>query len=251
MTAARNTIIVEQNGGVRRIILNRPEKLNAMNGEMTERFFAAVEDAVAHSSTHAILISGAGRAFSSGADLTSFTPAVEGELDKEVLGSAPADMITNRKRIEDWLHLWSAPKPLIAQVHGYCLGMANEVVGCCDLVVCAESVKFGMPEVREFALPPTLGFWPLRIGPARTKELLWTGRLVSGHEAVEMGLADRVVNDEALANEVALIAERIAEVPAERLAVVKQAVNSWSETFGVREAALRGAEYHSIYHQMR
>lgn len=250
MTTTYKSVIVEQIGGVRRLILNRPEKLNAMNREMTEELFAAVEEAVAHSSTHVILISGAGRAFSSGADVTPSLVA-HGELEEGVLGSAPTDMISNRRRVENWLHLWSAPKPLIAQVHGYCLGMANEVVGCCDLVICAESVKFGMPEVREFALPPTLGFWPLRIGPARTKELLWTGRLVGGQEAVELGLADRVVNDEDLSTETELIAETIAEVPVERLAVVKQAVNSWSETFGVRNAALRGAEYHSIYHQVK
>jgi enoyl-CoA hydratase len=148
------------------------------------------------------------------------------------------------------LHLWSTPKPLIAQVHGYCLGLAVEIAGCCDLVICGEGARFGMPEARDFALPPTLGLWPLRVGPARTKELLWTGRLVDGREAVALGLADEVVSDDDLPARALAVATHIAEVPAARLAVVKQAVNSWSEALGLREAALRGAEYHALYHQV-
>jgi enoyl-CoA hydratase len=100
-----------------------------------------------------IVLAGAGRSFSSGADLDT-------AADGASVSDAPADMIRNRARVEAWLSLWSAPKPLIAQVHGWCLGTANELAGACDLVVCGESAKLGMPEVRHFALPPTLGFWP-------------------------------------------------------------------------------------------
>ncbi|WP_261566060.1 enoyl-CoA hydratase/isomerase family protein [Frankia gtarii] len=259
MTAPVEPVTVEQLGAVRRVVLNRPRKLNALDAAMSAMFFRAVDDAVADPNTHVIIVSGAGRAFCSGADLSA-VPAAGGRPHTASAGDAPgrgqatypnavADMTANRSRVENWLHLWSTPKPLIAQVHGYCLGLANEIVGCADIVVCGESARFGMPEAREFALPPTLGFWPVRIGHARTKELLWSGRLVDGQEAVRIGLADQVVSDEALASETEAIAARIADVPAARLTVVKQAVNSWAETMGVREAALRGAEYHALYHQ--
>jgi len=252
-------VAAEQLGAVRRLILNRPEKLNAMDAAMTATFLTAVEDAVADPATRVVIISGAGRAFCSGAYLKP-APAACGRPASSPPGGfdrgeasvrdAPGDMVRGRRRVGNWLDLWSMPKPLIAQVHGYCLGIANEIVGCADFVVCGEGAQFGMPEAREFGLPPTLGFWPMRIGQARTKELLWTGRLVGGREAVQIGLADRVVSDETLPAEAEAIAARIAEVPAARLAVVKQAVNSWAETAGVREAALRGAEYHALYHQV-
>ena len=241
-------IVVEQHDRVRRVVLNRPQKLNAMDPPMFAAFFEAIDAAVADPDTHAIIVAGAGRAFSSGADVSP-DPAGPSQAARKSIGHAPADMAVTRARMTKWLDLWSISKPLIAQVQGYCIGAANEIVGCCDLVICGESARFGMPEVREFALPPALGFWPLRIGPARTKELLWTGRLVGGREAVELGLAQRVVPDEDLADETLQLASTIAEMPTDRLAVVKQAVNSWAETFGVRDAVTRGADYHALYHQ--
>jgi enoyl-CoA hydratase len=256
MTSESSTVLVDQLGAVRRITLNRPEKLNAINRELNSAFFAAVDEAVADPATHVILVRGAGRAFCSGADMRSAAGAVPGPpaagfgADDASMKSGPVDMILNRGRVEKWLHLWSTPKPLVVQVHGYCLGLANEIAGCADFVVCSESAQFGMPEARDFALPPTLGFWPMRVGQARTKELLWTGRMVGGREAAAIGLADLVVADDALSAEAEALAARIAEVPVARLAVVKQAVNSWAETMGVREAALRGAEYHALYHQV-
>jgi len=258
MKTSADNITVEQSGAVRRIVLDRPEKLNALTPAMTRAFFAAIDAAMADPGTAAVVISGNGRAFCTGADIRGggsgepVKPTAATGLGGEEggMGNAPVDMVANRSRVENWLRLWSAPKPLIAQVHGYCVGLANEIVGCCDFVVCAESARFGMPEARDFALPPTLGFWPMRVGSARTKELLWTGRLVEGAEAVTIGLADKVVADDRLEAEATELAERIAEVPVARLAVVKQAVNSWAETFGAREAALRGAEYHALFHQV-
>ena len=133
-------------------------------------------------------------------------------------------MAATRVAVEDWLSLWSLPKPIIAQVHGYCLGLANELVGCCDLVVCGTSSRFGFPEMRQVALFPTLGFWPDRIGIQRTKELAFTGRLVEGPEAVALGLAMECVPDETLEARVDELAASIAEVDADRLSVVKAAI---------------------------
>jgi enoyl-CoA hydratase len=203
---------------------------------------SAIDAALADDATRVIVLAGAGKSFSSGVDLGGGDPAAS-------VKDAPGDMIRNRARVDAWLSLWSAPKPLIAQVHGWCLGTANELAGCCDLVVCGESAKLGMPEVRSFALPPTLGFWPARIGLQRTKELLFTGRHVSGAEAVALGLAIACVPDAELTGYVDALAAKIAEVPAALLAVTKQAANAWWESGGVREAALRGAEHHAIYHQ--
>jgi enoyl-CoA hydratase len=235
-------ILAQQSGAVRRLTFNRPEKHNAFTPAMESELHAALDAALADEATRVIVLAGAGRSFSSGADLGTAAggPSVS---------DAPGDMLRNRARVEAWLSLWSAPKPLIAQVHGWCLGTANELAGACDLVVCGESAKLGMPEVRSFALPPTLGFWPAKIGLQRTKELLFTGRHVTGAEAVELGLAIACAPDTELAAHVDALAAKIAEVPAALLAVAKQAANAWLETPGLREAALRGADYHAIYHQ--
>jgi enoyl-CoA hydratase len=236
-------ILSELSGAVRRITFNRPEKHNAFTPAMEAELHAAIAAGLADDATRVIVLCGAGRSFSSGVDIAAGGPAAVETSD------APGDMVRNRARVDAWLSLWSAPKPLIAQVHGWCLGTANELAGACDLVVCGESARMGMPEVRSFALPPTLGFWPARIGLQRTKELLFTGRHVSGAEAVQLGLAIACVPDAQLAAHVDALAAKIAEVPAALLAVTKQAANAWAETAGLRSAALRGAEYHAIYHQ--
>ena len=239
-------LLLAQTGRVRRITLNRPEKRNAMTPAMEDAFFQCIAEAMDDDDTGVVVLAGAGPAFCSGADVSAGS---QGEAPAASVRDAAGDMATNRRRVERWLQLWSAPKPLIAQVHGYCLGTANELVACCDLVICGTSARFGMPEVRSFALPPTLAFWPARIGLMRTKELLFTGRLVDGAEAVALGMALEVVPDGELSARVDALASTIAETDPRLLATTKQAANAWFEAAGGRQAALGGAEYHAIFHQ--
>lgn len=232
--------------GVARAVLNRPEKLNAMSAELIEELTAALEKTMGDDEVRVVVLNGAGRAFSAGADVRA---EADDSSFRDRLANAPADMAHTRMRVEEWLRLKALPKPVIAQVHGYCLGLANELVGCCDLVVCAESAQFGMPEVRQHGLFPTLGFWPERIGAQRTFELITTGRLVDGPEAVEIGLAVQCVPDDDLETATGEMAARLAEIDPGRLVVTKAAVNSWVESSGRFEAARRGAQFHALYHQ--
>jgi enoyl-CoA hydratase/carnithine racemase len=234
---------VEQHDRVRRVRLNRPDKLNALSPQLLNELEAELRGAMADDGTAVVVLAGVGRAFSAGADIKA-EHGIQARLH-----DAPKDMVATRRRVDEWLALWSMPKPVIAQVHGYCLGLANELVGCCDLVVCGTSARFGMPEVRELALFPTLGFWPDRLGIQRTKELVLTGRLVEGGEAVELGLALECVPDEELESRVDELAAHIAAVDIDRLTLAKAAVNAWAEARGVRAAAQRGAEFHAIYHR--
>lgn len=236
-------IDVEIDEAVMTITLNRPEKLNAITPEMNTALFAAFGEAGSDDAVHAVRLRGAGRAFCAGADRGR---AASGGSSRR---NAPADMVQNRARIQELLNLWASPKPIVAQVHGYCLGIGTELVACADLVICAESARIGMPETRDIALPPTLAFFPATIGLARTKDLLFTGRLLDGREAVEAGLAARTTDDDSLDDEALELARHIAEVPIHRLAVIKQAANAWVEGSWV-PAALRGAEYHALYHQV-
>jgi enoyl-CoA hydratase/carnithine racemase len=236
---------VEQRARVRRLRLNRPEKLNALSSALLQTLRNELRAAMDDEDTAVVVVSGTGRAFSAGADVKE-----AGQSDATTRRhDAPKDMVSARRQVDDWLAIWSLPKPIIAQVHGYCLGMANELIGCCDLVVCSASTRFGFPEMRDVALFTTLGFWPDRIGIQRTKELAFTGRLVEGPEAVALGLAMECVPDAELEARVDELAARIAEVDANRLAVVKSAINGWAEARGVRAAALRGGDYHALFHQ--
>lgn len=236
---------VEQRGRVRRLRLNRPEKLNALSTELLHTLRDDLRVAMDDDDTAVVVVSGNGRAFSAGADRSEAEHAGATTRRHE----APKDLVDARRQVEDWLALWSLPKPIIAQVQGYCLGLANELVGCCDLVVCGTSSRFGFPEMRQVALFTTLGFWPDRLGLQRTKELAFTGRLVAGPEAVDLGIAMECVPDEELETRVDELAGHIAEVDGDRLIVVKSAINGWAEARGIRTAAYRGAEYHALFHQ--
>jgi enoyl-CoA hydratase len=237
-------VLVEDGAGFRRLRLNRPEKLNALSPALLDELTAALDAAMADDDVRAVVLSGEGRAFSAGAD----TRAESSEF-RARLKDAPVDMAATQRRVDEWLRLKSLPKPVIAQVHGYCLGLANELVGCADLVVCGESARFGMPEVREIGLFPTLGFWPERVGVQRTMELVLTGRLVDGDEAARIGLALACWPDGDLRDAVDALASSIAAVDSGRLLVTKAAVSSWTEAAGQHLAARRGAQFHAIYHQ--
>jgi len=237
-------VVVQDRGAVRRLVLNRPEKLNAFTPDMQDRLFDLLHRAMDDEAVRVVVVSGTGRAFSSGADMTPGAASRSDVLDTS------ADMVANRAKLMHLLELWAAPKPVIAQVHGYCIGMANDVVAVADFMVCGQSARIGMPEVREFALPPTLGLWPAKIGLDRTKAILYSGRYLTGDEAVAAGLAVEVVPDGDLEARVDELADTIAQVPSSRLAIIKQAVNSWAEVAGLPAATLRGAEYHALYHQV-
>ena len=216
-------IIETQQGRVRRITLNRPEKHNAMDAQMQADLFELVDAAVRDPDTGVVVLAGAGKSFCSGADMRP-TREPPGGGKAASVSDAAADMTNNRAHVDRWLSLWSAPKPLIAQVHGHCIGIANELAACCDLVVCGESARFGMPEAREFALPPTLAFWPLRIGLARTKELLFTGRVFSSGEAERMGLVNRAVAPEDVLPEARELAQQVAAAGPQAVRGVKRSL---------------------------
>ena len=238
-----NTLIYEHvEDRVFRLTLNRPEKLNAMSGEMLaelDRVFDAFEKDDAAS---VLVIRGAGRAFSAGYDLGA------------VSGSGGGFSVTNdrwglRKLVERWQRLWSLPKPTIAQVHGYCLAGANEFVGHCDLVFAAESAQFGHPAGRSLGVLPSLAMWPYLMGMRKTKEFLFTGDSMTAREALQNGLINNVFVDEELDEKVLSYAHRVATVPLDLLTLHKGATNRFFETMGLYAAEQSATEFDVIAHQ--
>ncbi len=204
-------------GGVAEIMLNRPEVLNAINGAMHRTASQprwtgrqAICNAI-----RAVVIRGSGQAFSAGGDLKAVAHAGEDVGHPVALGRA----------------IWNLPKPVIAAVHGYCLGQACELAAVCDLTVAAESARFGEVEINHGWGPP-LPITPFVLGLKRAKEILLLGELMDAGLAMQIGLVNRVVPENELNAEVDRIANRIAGLKAEAVAANKQLINRRYEAAG-------------------
>ena len=217
-----------------RLILNRPSKLNALSAELRDALTAAVAAAEADPGIRVIAISGSGRAFCSGYDLSEEAP----------------DDVWGWRRIlaEDvaaTLAIWRCPKPVIAQVHGFALAGGLELAMACDLVVASDDARLGEPEIRFGSAPVTL-LMPFLIGQKATRELLMTGDLVDAVEARRMGLVNRVVPADRLAAEVDDLAETLAKVEPDVMAPTKLMLNRAMEAAGFLAAVEAGLDLQSI-----
>ena len=244
-------VLVERFDKVARLTLNRPDRMNAINEPLREaleeHFRAFAED----DGVSVIILRGSGRGFCSGYDLQALPGSEAGS--SPTYGEVPEimrDRARLRRTVERWMWLWSYPKPTIAEVHGFCLSGGGEMASMFDLTICSEDAVFGHPAARANGIPPTLSLWPLKIGLARTKELLFTGDTISGREAAEWGIVNRCVPREELSDHVLALAQRIANVPLEALTIHKHVANRWYELMGVRTMVDEGADFDAIFHQL-
>jgi len=239
------TLIYESLGDrVARLTLNRPEKLNAMSPQLLGEFDRVLDVLEADRDASVLIIRGAGRAFCAGFDIT---PQREGAGLGEF--SVSTDRLGLKKIIERWQRLWSLPKPTIAQVQGYCLAGGTELVGHCDIVIAADDAQFGHPAGRALGVIPTLSLWPYLMGMRKSKELFFTGDLISAPDALQWGLINRVVPRDQLDAETEGFAKRVALVPLDLLMLHKAAVNRFFEIMGLRAAEQSAADLDVIAHQ--
>jgi len=227
-------VLSERQGAVALLTLNRPGKLNAINVPVIEALDAALDAAEADDAVRAIVVAGAGRAFSAGFDLDMGMG--EGKPD-------PADV---RRALENDFRLimrfWDSPKPTVAAVHGYCLGSALELAVACDITIAAEDCRFGEPEVK-FGSGIVALLLPWLAGPKAAKYLLLTGEeRVTAAEMQAIGLVNRVVPAAALLDEAVVLAARIAANDAQAVRLTKQAINRSLDIGGMRQALLAALE---------
>ncbi len=243
----RDSLLCTIDGPVATLTLNRPEKLNAINDALRGDLESALSGLDRDDVVRVIVIKGAGRAFCTGYDIEGY-----GSIADRGTSAAPSiaqDRDRLRKSIERWLAMWNYRKPVIAQVHGYCLAGGNDLAGMCDLIFCAHDAQFGHPAGRALGIPQTLGMWPIRVGMLKAKELLFTGDLIDGREAEKIGMVNRSLPPEALDDYVHAFAQRIANVPMDALTIHKHVVNRWFEVMGLRTGVAEGAEFDAIYHE--
>ncbi len=189
-----------------------------------------------------IVIRGAGPSFCAGYDLGSVNHDVERAI-------APADGWWSRHVVNNWFEMWDMPTPIIGQVHGYCLAGGTELAAACDLVYVAEDAKIGYPPVRLMS-PPDMQWQTWLMGLRRGMEALLTGDAMSGVEAVEAGAANRAFPVDELDAAVLAVAERVAKVPPELLALNKRAAHRAMDVMGIRNAIRATADIQALgFHQ--
>jgi enoyl-CoA hydratase/carnithine racemase len=232
--AAEPVVLVEDIGPVRRLTMNRPDALNALNHPLTDGLRTQIDAASADEAVSVVILRGAGRAFCAGYDLTE--DADEGELDAKGWHEGLA------AAVDDMLAILDCAKPVIASVHSYCLAGGTDLMLACDLAVAADDARFGYVDVR-FGSGVVSMFLPWVVGVRNAKELLFTGEdRVPAEEALRIGLVNRVVPRDELDDATLALAEEISKNEPFVIQTTKRAVNRAWDVAGFRAAMAANVE---------
>lgn len=233
-------VTCEKDGRIARITLNRPEVMNAIDDDLPVELEARVEEANADPHVHAIVLSGAGKAFCAGYDLAYYAEAASGrghDMTQGMPWDPMKDYAFMMKNTERFMSLWRSHKPVIAKVHGFAVAGGSDIALCSDLVVMAESAQIGYMPARVWGCPTT-AMWVYRVGAEQAKRMLFTGDKIDGREAERIGLVHKAVPDEALDEEVEALAHRIASVPVNQLMMQKLVINQAIEAMGMKQTQM-------------
>ena len=222
------TLLYTARDRVATITLNRPDSLNTIVPPMPHEIEACVARANADPDANVIVLRGAGRAFCAGFDFADNMSAWEGGLNTDGRWDPGKDMIGTTSPftgpIPKFMSMWRSPKPVIAQIHGWCVGGGSDMALCADLVIASEDAQIGTPYSRMWGCYLS-AMWIYRLGLAKAKECALTGRPLSGKDAAECGLINRAVPFDELEDVVAKEAQALAALPLSQLAAMKLIVN--------------------------
>ena len=239
MTNYKHIIVDSPLEGVSRITLNRPDSRNALNNTIRGEIYSTLEDNDNDATVRVTIIRGAGKAFCAGYDL-------KGNSDEDrPFHTAGGDGSWARHVVEGAFRVWDLAKPVIAQVHGYCLAGGTELATSCDLVYVADDAKIGYPVVRSMS-PPDNQFFPWVVGMRNAMEMMLTGDAISGKDAANYGFANRAFPADDLETEVMKVAEKIAKIPSDIEQMNKRAVHRQMDLMGMRAAIRQGTEIQAL-----
>jgi len=232
-------VTYETDGRVATVSLNRPEKMNAITAELQQDLLEALGNAAADPGIHVAVVTGRGRAFSAGYDISGASGPPPG---------VPADRQWLEEMMRGWLAIWDLPLAVVAKVNGPCLAGGTQLASICDVTFVAEDTAVGTPR-----LPLGAGYvsvnWTWQVGPKKAKEIFFqTGATITGAEAVEMGLFNQAVPADRLDTVVDEYVARVARTPKDIIVLQKKAINRTQEIKGFREALMQGAEIDAIAH---
>jgi enoyl-CoA hydratase len=237
------TILYAVDGPVATITLNRPERLNTIVPPMPDEVEAAVGLAIADGAVKVIVLRGAGRAFCAGYDFGGGfehwgdAMNTDGRWDpgKDFTMATAPELAPTQK----FMSIWRSPKPVIAQVHGYCVGGGSDFALCADLVIASEDAVIGTPYSRMWGAYLS-GMWIYRLGLARTKFHALTGRPLNGRQAADIELINEAVPFAELEARVAELAAELSTIPSSQLAAMKLVVNHAYENMGLASTQTLG-----------
>ena len=224
--------------------------MNAMSASLLDALESRFAEAKTSEEVSVVLLQGAGKSFCAGYDLAP-DDWILSQYGADFDG--PVDAVVDREDVteilERWLRIWKFPKPIIAKVQGVCLSGAGELLGVADLVVSSTDAQFGHPAGRDLGIPVTLSFWPMLIGMRKTKELLFTSKLIDGIEAERIGLVNQAVPLEDLDETVWSMARDVARTAPTGLRMSKLATNRWFENMGLLASCYSTADLDTFFHQ--
>jgi enoyl-CoA hydratase len=238
------TILYTTEGPIATITLNRPDELNTIVPPMPDEVEDAVNSAVRDDSVKVIVLRGAGRAFCAGYNfgggfqygVDAFTTDGRWDPGKDMMATTAAATSPHQK----FMSIWRSPKPVIAQVHGWCVGGGSDYALCADVVIASEDAQIGTPYSRVWGAYLS-GMWIYRLGLTRAKYHALTGKPLSGREAAGIGLINQAVPFEQLEDVVRTLAGELASLPMGQLAAQKLMVNQAYENMGLASTQTLGA----------
>ena len=236
------TLLYETIGPVATVTLNRPDRLNTIVPPMPDEFETAIRAATLDQNVKVIVLRGAGRSFCAGYDFAGgfhhWDEAVttDGRWDP---GKDFAWAASPYGPTQKFMSMWRTPKPVIAQVHGWCVGGGSDMALCADLIIAAEDAQIGTPYSRVWGCYLS-GMWMYRLGLTKAKEYALTGKPLSGREAADVELINAAVPFEQLEDTVAAQAEQLAAIPSSQLAAMKLIVNQAYENMGLHATQTLG-----------
>jgi len=223
-----DTVIYEVKDNIARITMNRGDKMNALNHALWDDLLDAFDEAENDPEVRVVILCGAGRAFCTGWDLKgSYYISVPEGHDQWTTSNA---LSTLRRISERYLRIMNLPKPVIAQIHGYCLAAGCYLEMLCDIAIAAEDALLGHPVGRGGV--DSMPLWVTYLGMRKAKEMLLTQQVIDGKEAARIGLVNRAVPADKLEEEVWNMAKLFTESAPDGIAVQKEALNTHAEIMG-------------------
>jgi enoyl-CoA hydratase len=231
---AYETLLYDTDEAIATITLNRPDRLNTIVPPMPDEFEAAVLEATRDAGVKVIVLRGAGRSFCAGYDFGGGFHHWDDALTTDGAWDPGKDFMAAGAYgpTQKFMSIWRTPKPVIAQVHGWCVGGGSDLALCADLIIASEDAQIGTPYSRIWGCYLS-GMWLYRLGLTKAKEHALTGKPLSGRAAAEIELINRAVPFEALEATVAEQARQLASVPLSQLAAMKLVVNQAYENMGL------------------
>ncbi|MED6303664.1 MAG: crotonase/enoyl-CoA hydratase family protein [Actinomycetota bacterium] len=236
-------VLYEERDGVAIITINRPEKLNTLTAEVIQGVADGIGDATRAIDVASVILRGEGGSISAGYDLQEFlenSVLPEGEIWDPV-----ADYQAMAANVRQFMTVWECPKPVLAEISGWAVGGATDLLLCADLLFMAEDAKIGYAPSRIYGTPTTM-MWVHRIGLEHAKQFLLTGRPLDAETAFRIGLVSNVCDPAELSNVAEAEARRFVNIPANQLALNKLLINQAFENMGLRTSQMLGTFFDGI-----